>query len=174
MKLRRCPNTYGLGCNIMYYAVNMFSSGLAGGADRTKSFRNHQPVKECLPGEKLIFTLTNMRHLLLAGRNPKKMSCVQKDLVSELEDDGKSSSRRNDTRELSNSQAVENIWKKHLDPWLMLDGTSGLHGSAEIAQLACRCLDRRRKKRPKMTEVGQNGHFVAPAVAFVLFFSLLK
>lgn len=95
------------------------------------------------------------------------MSFVQKDLVSELEDDGKSYSRRKDTRELSNSQAAENIWKKHLDPWLMSEGTSGPHGSKEIAQLACRCLDRRRKKRPPMTEVGQNGRFLTMAVVFI-------
>lgn len=94
----------------------------------------------------------------------KKMSSVQKDLVSELEDDGKSCSTRKDTRELYNSQAAENIWKKHLDPWLMTEATSGLHGSKEIAQLACRCLDRRRKKRPKMTEVGQDGYSSAAFV----------
>lgn len=94
---------------------------------------------------------------------------LQKDLVSELEDDGRSYSRRKDTtRELSNSQAAENIWKKHLDPWLMSKGTSGPDGSKEVAQLACRCLDRRRKKRPPMTEVGHNVLF-SPALPVVFF-----
>lgn len=84
------------------------------------------------------------------------MPFVQKDLVSELEEEGRSYSRRKNTQELSNSQAAENIWKNHLDRSLASKGTPGPHGSKEIAQLACRCLDRRRKKRPQMTEVGQN------------------
>ncbi|KAM9475587.1 interleukin-1 receptor-associated kinase 1 [Clarias gariepinus] len=97
---------------------------------------------EVLTGRKALETSSHSKNVYL------------KDLVSELEDDGRSYSRRKDTtRELSNSQAAENIWKKHLDPWLMSKGTSGPDGSKEVAQLACRCLDRRRKKRPPMTEV---------------------
>lgn len=136
--------------------LKLLSSGVAGGADRPKSFRNQQPVEKRLPGEKLSFTFTNMRQMS-QNKTKENVFCFQKDLVSEMEDDGKSWSRTKDTRELSISLAAENIWKKHLDPRLMSGGTSGLHGSKEIAQLACRCLDRRRKKRPKMTEVERSG-----------------
>ncbi|XP_053481695.1 interleukin-1 receptor-associated kinase 1 isoform X4 [Ictalurus furcatus] len=101
-------------------------------------------------GVVLLEVLTGRRALETSSQSK---NVYLKDLVSELEDDGKSCSRSKDTRELSNSQAAENIWKKHLDPWLMTDGTPGPHRSKEIAQLACRCLDRRRKKRPPMTEV---------------------
>ncbi|KAF7695664.1 interleukin-1 receptor-associated kinase 1 [Silurus meridionalis] len=102
-------------------------------------------------GVVLLEVLTGRRALESSSSQSKNI--YLKDLVSELEDDGKSCSRKKDTRDLSNSQSAENIWKKHLDPWLMADGTSGPKGSKEIAQLACRCLDRRRKKRPRMTEV---------------------
>ncbi|MCJ8734700.1 hypothetical protein PDJAM_G00238230 [Pangasius djambal] len=101
-------------------------------------------------GVVLLEVLTGRRALETSSQSK---NVYLKDLVSELEDDGKSYSRKKDTRELYNSQAAENIWKKHLDPWLMSEGASGPHGSKEIAQLACRCLDRRRKKRPPMTEV---------------------
>ncbi|XP_060788440.1 interleukin-1 receptor-associated kinase 1 isoform X2 [Neoarius graeffei] len=101
-------------------------------------------------GVVLLEVLTGRRALETSSQSK---NVYLKDLVSELEDDGSSCSRRKDTRELSNSQAAENIWKKHLDPWLTSEGTSGPHRSKEIAQLACRCLDRRRKKRPPMTEV---------------------
>ncbi|XP_017324042.1 interleukin-1 receptor-associated kinase 1 isoform X2 [Ictalurus punctatus] len=101
-------------------------------------------------GVVLLEVLTGRRALETSSQSK---NVYLKDLVSELEDDGKSCSRSKDTRELSNSQAAENIWKKHLDPWLMTDATPGPHRSKEIAQLACRCLDRRRKKRPPMTEV---------------------
>lgn len=38
----------------------------------------------------------------------------------------------------------------------MTKDTPSPHGSMEISQLACQCLDRRRKKRPRMTEVGES------------------
>ena len=79
---------------------------------------------------------------------------TQKDLVTEVEDDGKSMSTGRNSREMAFSQAAENIWKKHLDPRLVTKGIPDPDGSREISQLACRCLDRRRKKRPPMTEVG--------------------
>ncbi|XP_051949876.1 interleukin-1 receptor-associated kinase 1-like [Xyrauchen texanus] len=76
-----------------------------------------------------------------------------KDLVTLMEDDGSSFSRGKHSREKSSSQAAENICRKHLDPRLMTKDTSALYGSMEITQMACQCLDRRRKKRPRMTEV---------------------
>ncbi|XP_058244948.1 interleukin-1 receptor-associated kinase 1 isoform X1 [Hemibagrus wyckioides] len=101
-------------------------------------------------GVVLLEVLTGRRALETSNQSK---NIYLKDLVSELEDDGRSYSRKKDTRELSGSHAAENIWKNHLDRSLTSEGTSGPHGSKEIAQLACRCLDRRRKKRPPMTEV---------------------
>ncbi|XP_027007482.1 interleukin-1 receptor-associated kinase 1 isoform X2 [Tachysurus fulvidraco] len=101
-------------------------------------------------GVVLLEVLTGRRALETSS---KSKNVYLKDLVSDLEDDGRSYSRKKDTRELSGSQAAENIWKNHLDRSLTLEGTSGPRGAKEIAQLACRCLDRRRKKRPPMTEV---------------------
>lgn len=80
----------------------------------------------------------------------------QKDLVKEEEDDGRSLSKGKHSRELSNAYAAENICRKHLDPRLMTKDTPSPQGSMEISQLACQCLDRRRKKRPRMTEVGES------------------
>uniref|UniRef100_A0A4W4E652 Protein kinase domain-containing protein n=1 Tax=Electrophorus electricus TaxID=8005 RepID=A0A4W4E652_ELEEL len=76
-----------------------------------------------------------------------------KDLVTEVEDNERDFSKRKYSQETGFSQAAENICTKHLDPKLLKDGLSAPHGSREISQLACRCLDRRRKKRPLMTEV---------------------
>ncbi|XP_060737519.1 interleukin-1 receptor-associated kinase 1 isoform X3 [Tachysurus vachellii] len=101
-------------------------------------------------GVVLLEVLTGRRALETGS---KSKNVYLKDLVSDLEDDGRSYSRKKDTRELSGSQAAENIWKNHLDRSLTSEGTSGPRGAKEIAQLACRCLDRRRKKRPPMTEV---------------------
>uniref|UniRef100_A0A8C1VYE1 Interleukin-1 receptor-associated kinase 1 n=1 Tax=Cyprinus carpio TaxID=7962 RepID=A0A8C1VYE1_CYPCA len=76
-----------------------------------------------------------------------------KDLVKEEEDDGRSFSKGKHSRELSYAHAAENICRKHLDPRLKTKDTPTPHGSMQISQLACQCLDRRRKKRPRMTEV---------------------
>ncbi|XP_043102937.1 interleukin-1 receptor-associated kinase 1 [Puntigrus tetrazona] len=75
-----------------------------------------------------------------------------KDLVKEEEDDGRSFSKGRHSKELSYAYAAENICRKHLDPRLTKEIPSP-HGSMEISQLACQCLDRRRKKRPRMTKV---------------------
>ncbi|KAI2662068.1 Interleukin-1 receptor-associated kinase 1 [Labeo rohita] len=69
------------------------------------------------------------------------------------EDDGRSFSKGKHSRELSYAHAAENICRKHLDSRLITKDTPTPHGSMQISQLACQCLDRRRKKRPRMTEV---------------------
>ncbi|XP_066500855.1 interleukin-1 receptor-associated kinase 1 [Hoplias malabaricus] len=99
---------------------------------------------EVLTGRRAVDADSKSKHIFL------------KDLVSEVEDDGMSSSRGRNSRELACSQAAENIWKKHLDPRLVTKDIPDPHGSREISQLACRCLDRRRKKRPPMAEVFKN------------------
>ncbi|XP_072537512.1 interleukin-1 receptor-associated kinase 1 [Salminus brasiliensis] len=101
-------------------------------------------------GVVLLEVLTGRRAL---DTDSKSKNVYLKDLVSEVEDDGKSVSKGKNSRELAFSQAAENIWKKHLDPLLVTKGIPDPHGSRDISQLACRCLDRRRKKRPPMTEV---------------------
>ncbi|XP_053705063.1 interleukin-1 receptor-associated kinase 1 isoform X1 [Synchiropus splendidus] len=45
------------------------------------------------------------------------------------------------------------FWKQQLDHRLMAGGAAEPAGSLETAALACRCLDRKRKKRPQMSEV---------------------
>ncbi|XP_016359431.1 interleukin-1 receptor-associated kinase 1-like isoform X2 [Sinocyclocheilus anshuiensis] len=95
---------------------------------------------------------------VLTGRqalevNGQSRTVYLKDLVNEEEDDGRSFSKGKHSRELSYTYAAENICRKHLDPRLMTEDTPSPHGSMEISQLACQCLDRRRKKRPRMTEV---------------------
>ncbi|XP_016089550.1 interleukin-1 receptor-associated kinase 1 isoform X2 [Sinocyclocheilus grahami] len=95
---------------------------------------------------------------VLTGRqalevNGQSRTVYLKDLVNEEEDDGRSFSKGKHSRELSYAYAAENICRKHLDPRLMTKDTPSPHGSMEISQLACQCLDRRRKKRPRMTEV---------------------
>ncbi|XP_051964548.1 interleukin-1 receptor-associated kinase 1-like [Xyrauchen texanus] len=101
-------------------------------------------------GVVLLEILTGRRALEGDGQSK---TIYLKDLVTEVEDDGRSFSRRKESREMSSSQTAENICRKHLDPRLMTKDTFALHGSMEIIQLACQCLNRRRKKRPRMTEV---------------------
>ncbi|TRY93480.1 hypothetical protein DNTS_011697 [Danionella cerebrum] len=80
-----------------------------------------------------------------------------KDLVTEEEEeDGKSLSKGNN----SYCHVAENICKKHLDPHLKGKEMGTPQGSMDVSQLACRCLERRRKKRPPMTEVFKALHDV--------------
>ncbi|KAG7520422.1 interleukin-1 receptor-associated kinase 1 isoform X1 [Solea senegalensis] len=44
-------------------------------------------------------------------------------------------------------------WKKQLDHRLITGGAADPVGWMDVATLACRCLDKRRKKRPSMSEV---------------------
>ncbi|XP_059360163.1 interleukin-1 receptor-associated kinase 1-like [Carassius carassius] len=101
-------------------------------------------------GVVMLEVLTGRRALEVNGQS---RTVYLKDLVKEEEDDGRSLTKGKHSRELSNAYAAENICRKHLDPRLMTKDTPFPHGSMEISQLACQCLDRRRKKRPRMTEV---------------------
>uniref|UniRef100_A0A8C3G650 Protein kinase domain-containing protein n=1 Tax=Cyclopterus lumpus TaxID=8103 RepID=A0A8C3G650_CYCLU len=62
-----------------------------------------------------------------------------KDLVEEVEDS------------LTGSPAE--AWRKQLDHRLITGGAAEPAGCMEVVALACRCLDKKRKKRPAMTEV---------------------
>ncbi|XP_016127167.1 interleukin-1 receptor-associated kinase 1-like [Sinocyclocheilus grahami] len=101
-------------------------------------------------GVVMLEVLTGRQALEIDGQS---RTVYLKDLVKEEEDDGRSFSKVKHSRELSYAHAAENICRKHLDPRLKTKDTSTPHGSMEISQLACQCLDRRRKKRPRMTEV---------------------
>ncbi|XP_023691642.1 interleukin-1 receptor-associated kinase 1 isoform X2 [Paramormyrops kingsleyae] len=61
-----------------------------------------------------------------------------RDLVMECEEEG---------------EAATHIWKKHLDPQIAPADKPGPLEALDISSLACRCLDRRKKKRPPMAEV---------------------
>ncbi|XP_073675563.1 interleukin-1 receptor-associated kinase 1 isoform X2 [Garra rufa] len=101
-------------------------------------------------GVVMLEVLTGRQALEVDG---KSRTVYLKDLVNEEEDDGRSFSKGKHSRELSFAHAAQNICRKHLDPRLMTKDTPAPHGSMEISQLACQCLDRRRKRRPRMTEV---------------------
>uniref|UniRef100_A0A673JC44 Interleukin-1 receptor-associated kinase 1 n=1 Tax=Sinocyclocheilus rhinocerous TaxID=307959 RepID=A0A673JC44_9TELE len=101
-------------------------------------------------GVVMLEVLTGRQALEIDGQS---RTVYLKDLVKEEEDDGRSFSKVKHSRELSYAHAAENICRKHLDPRLKTKDTPTPHGSMEISQLACQCLDRRRKKRPRMTEV---------------------
>ncbi|XP_074501015.1 interleukin-1 receptor-associated kinase 1 isoform X2 [Sebastes fasciatus] len=62
-----------------------------------------------------------------------------KDLVDEVEE----------SRTGSSAEA----WRKQLDHRLITGGAAEPAGCMEVVALACRCLDKKRKKRPAMTEV---------------------
>lgn len=64
----------------------------------------------------------------------------QRDLVMECEEEG---------------EAATHIWKKHLDPQIAPADKPGPLEALDLSSLACRCLDRRKKKRPPMAEVSK-------------------
>ncbi|XP_067270482.1 interleukin-1 receptor-associated kinase 1 isoform X2 [Pseudorasbora parva] len=101
-------------------------------------------------GVVMLEVLTGRQALEVDGQSK---NVYLKDLVNDEEDDGRSFSKGKHSRELSYANAAENICRKHLDPRLMTKDTPTPHGSMEISQMACQCLERRRKKRPRMTEV---------------------
>ncbi|XP_036390215.1 interleukin-1 receptor-associated kinase 1 [Megalops cyprinoides] len=75
-----------------------------------------------------------------------------KDLVKEAEEEEEG--RGLDSAVCSqHSPAAICIWKNHLDPRVVPAATPAPQGSLGLSALACRCLDRRKKKRPPMTEV---------------------
>ncbi|XP_005748049.1 interleukin-1 receptor-associated kinase 1 [Pundamilia nyererei] len=49
--------------------------------------------------------------------------------------------------------STEAVWRKHLDKRLISGGTAELTGSLQLADLACRCLAKLRRKRPVMKDV---------------------
>ncbi|KAL1020543.1 hypothetical protein UPYG_G00001460 [Umbra pygmaea] len=97
-----------------------------------------------------------------------------KDLVTAVEDD-KSRVRKVSQDQPNVPPAATHIWRNHLDPRVLQPGTGGSaspprdtnarpvsspntaapNGSLNLAALACRCLEARKKKRPHMTEVFQ-------------------
>ncbi|CAN9515258.1 unnamed protein product [Ophioblennius macclurei] len=91
-------------------------------------------------GVVLLEVLTGRRALQKDGPSTDR---YLKDLVEELEEDGSASS--------------PDVWTKLLDPRLTSGGVAQKPvGCLQMAALACRCLRRVWKKRPKMKEVFEN------------------
>ncbi|XP_069039793.1 interleukin-1 receptor-associated kinase 1 isoform X2 [Lepisosteus oculatus] len=104
-------------------------------------------------GVVLLELLTGRRALETDGTSRTR---YLKDLVRESEEEADEERGRGGagksarvSQEERISQAAAHIWKKHLDPQLRSQFSPG---SQELCKLACRCLDRR-KRRPRMKEV---------------------
>lgn len=80
-------------------------------------------------------------------------SYSQKDLVADFECDGQGTRTGKHSQTESILGAAQHICRDHLDSKVMTAGKPAPSGSLEIAQLACQCLHRRKKKRPLMAEV---------------------
>ncbi|XP_040008703.1 interleukin-1 receptor-associated kinase 1 [Xiphias gladius] len=87
-------------------------------------------------GVVLLEVLTGRRAL---EKDRKSGERYLKDLVEEVADDP------------TGSPAA--AWRKQLDHRLITGGAADPAGCMEMVALACRCLDKKRKKRPAMTEV---------------------
>ncbi|XP_070766034.1 interleukin-1 receptor-associated kinase 1 [Enoplosus armatus] len=90
-------------------------------------------------GVVLLEVLTGRRAL---ERDRKSGERYLKDLVEEVEDSPTGPSAAS--------------WRKQLDHRLITGGAAEPVGCMEMVALACRCLDKKRKKRPAMTEVFQD------------------
>lgn len=103
-------------------------------------------------GVVLLEVLTGKRAIEEKGHSK---AVYLKDLVKELEEERQSTH----TGKVSQiqlgviSKAALHICRSHLDSRVVTAGAAAPEGSQEIAQLACQCLHRRRKKRPPMDEV---------------------
>ncbi|XP_042347247.1 interleukin-1 receptor-associated kinase 1 [Plectropomus leopardus] len=87
-------------------------------------------------GVVLLEVLTGRRAL---EKDRKSGDRYLKDLVEEVED--------------GPGGSCAAVWRKHVDQRLISGGAVEPAGCLEAVALACRCLDRKRKKRPSMTEV---------------------
>ncbi|XP_041953784.1 interleukin-1 receptor-associated kinase 1 isoform X1 [Alosa sapidissima] len=101
-------------------------------------------------GVVLLEVLTGRRALEVTDRSK---AIYLKDLVAELEDEGQSTRTGKNSQTENISTAAQHICRNHLDSKVVTGGKPVPSGALEIAQLACQCLHRRRKKRPLMAEV---------------------
>uniref|UniRef100_A0AAX7U886 Protein kinase domain-containing protein n=1 Tax=Astatotilapia calliptera TaxID=8154 RepID=A0AAX7U886_ASTCA len=62
--------------------------------------------------------------------------------------------------------STEAVWRKHLDKRLISGGTAELTGSLQLADLACRCLAKLRRKRPVMKDVRASHTHLPPYQSF--------
>ncbi|KAI1893005.1 hypothetical protein AGOR_G00139340 [Albula goreensis] len=99
-------------------------------------------------GVVLLEVLTGRRAL---ETDSQSRTVFLKDLVTEDDDEESGSSAS--SVECLHSPAARRIWKKHLDPHISCAARTDPQGALQLATLACRCLDRRKKKRPPMPEV---------------------
>ncbi|XP_062397354.1 interleukin-1 receptor-associated kinase 1 [Sardina pilchardus] len=101
-------------------------------------------------GVVLLEVLTGRRALEVTDRSKP---IYLKDLITELDDDEQSTRASKPGQTETISTAAQHICRSHLDPKVVTGGRPVPSGALEIAQLACQCLHRRRKKRPPMAEV---------------------
>ncbi|XP_063064825.1 interleukin-1 receptor-associated kinase 1 [Engraulis encrasicolus] len=101
-------------------------------------------------GVVLLEVLTGRRALEVTDQSK---AVYLKDLVAELEEDGGSLHTGKHSKAECISPAAHSICRSHLDSRVVAAGNAAPSGSLEIAQLACQCLHKRRKKRPPMSEV---------------------
>ncbi|XP_061661951.1 interleukin-1 receptor-associated kinase 1 isoform X1 [Syngnathoides biaculeatus] len=87
-------------------------------------------------GVVLLEVLTGRRAL---EKNRKSGDIYLKDVVQEVQEG------------LTDSYAA--AWREQLDQRLIIGGASDIAGTMQMVALACRCLDKKGKKRPAMTEV---------------------
>ncbi|KAL7397910.1 hypothetical protein ABVT39_001520 [Epinephelus coioides] len=87
-------------------------------------------------GVVLLEILTGRRAL---EKNTKSGERYLRDLVEEVED--------------SPGGSCAASWRKQLDQRLMAGGAAEPAGCMEVVALACKCLDKKRKRRPAMTKV---------------------
>ncbi|XP_061113436.1 interleukin-1 receptor-associated kinase 1 isoform X1 [Conger conger] len=95
---------------------------------------------------------------MLTGRrametDSKSKTVFLKDLILEGDEEEEESGSTASSLGGLPSSAAKHIWTKHLDPRMGPTAASALQGSLELSCLACRCLDRRKKKRPQMKDV---------------------
>ncbi|XP_042563565.1 interleukin-1 receptor-associated kinase 1 isoform X2 [Clupea harengus] len=101
-------------------------------------------------GVVLLEVLTGRRALGVTGQSK---TVYLKDLVADFECDGQGTRTGKHSQTESILGAAQHICRDHLDSKVMTAGKPAPSGSLEIAQLACQCLHRRKKKRPLMAEV---------------------
>ncbi|KAJ8393482.1 hypothetical protein AAFF_G00059550 [Aldrovandia affinis] len=93
---------------------------------------------EVLTGRRAIDTVSQSKTIYL------------KDLVADCKDE-ESEIRASSPECLPSAAAC--VWTRHLDPQMASAATPAPRGALELFSLACRCLQSRKNKRPRMTEV---------------------